>query len=44
MDEFIEGRIPAEFGPVTIQQILAVVGPAPPEIFRQGISGNFHFH
>ena len=27
-DEFIEGRVPASFGPLTIQQILAIVGPA----------------
>jgi hypothetical protein len=39
-DEFIEGGVPAAFGPLSVQQILAIVGPAPPEIFRQGISGN----
>ncbi|TDJ65682.1 MAG: hypothetical protein E2O39_17730 [Planctomycetota bacterium] len=44
MDEFIEGVVPAAAGPVTIQEILLFLGPAPPEIFRQGIIGNFHFH
>ena len=44
MDEFIEGGVPAAFGPLTIQQIIAIIGPAPPEIFRQGISGNFMIH
>jgi hypothetical protein len=39
-DEFIEGAAPAALGPLTIQQILAITGPAPPEIFRQGINGN----
>jgi hypothetical protein len=34
-DSFIEGGVPAEAGPVTIEQILAVIGPAPPAIFRQ---------
>ena len=43
-DEFIEGGVPAAFGLTTIQEILAVIGPAPPEFFRQGISGNFIIH
>jgi len=44
MDEFIEGRVPASYGPMTIQQILAIVGPPPPAFFRQGISGNLTLH
>ena len=44
MDEFIEGHVPAMFGTLTIQQIIAIIGPPPPAIFRQGISGNITFH
>ncbi len=44
MDSFIEGGVPAVFGPLTIQQIIASIGPPPPEIFRQGISGNIVIH
>jgi len=44
MDAFLEGVVPAAFGPMTIQEILAILGPAPSEIFRQGILGNFRFH
>ena len=44
VDEFIDGLVPPAFGPVTIQQIFAVSGVPPPEIFRKGISGNITFH
>jgi hypothetical protein len=44
MDEFIQGNVPAAFGPLTIQQIIAIIGPPPPAIFRQGISGNIKLH
>lgn len=44
MDEFIEGHIPGAYGPLTIQQIIAIIGPPPPAIFRQGISGNITLH
>ena len=43
-DEFIQGRVPSIFGPLTIQQILAIVGPPAPGSFRQGINGNLTIH
>ena len=44
MDKFIEGGVPAALGPLTIQEIIAIIGPAPSGIFRQGISGNLIIH
>ena len=43
-DEFIEGGVPPWLGALDIEEILAITGPAPPEIFRQGISGNLTVH
>jgi hypothetical protein len=43
-DEFIEGGVPASFGLTTIQEIIAITGPAPAAFFRQGISGNLVIH
>lgn len=44
LDQFIDGVVPAIFGPVTIQQIFAFTGVPPAEIFREGLNGNFKFH
>jgi hypothetical protein len=43
-DEFIEGAAPAALGLTTIQEVFALIGPPPPEFFRQGLSGDLTIH